>query len=331
MTPSFIHLRLHSEYSLVDGLVDLKALVGATAKQGMPAVAVTDQCNLFALVKFYKAALGKGVKPIAGVDLWLRNEEDTNAPFRLLLLVQDRVGYNNLTRLVSRGYREGQHLGRAMVERGWLEGNTDGLIALSGGRDGDVGRALLSGNADRAEALLADWRRLFPDRYLSGGDAHRPAGGGGVSPRLGGVGPGPRRAGGGHQRCALSGAGGFRGPRGAGLHPRGAHPGGPAPAAHLQRSAVSPLPRRDGELFADLPEALENSVEIARRCNIELTLGKNFLPDFPIPEGLTIDDFFRLESEKGMAERLQVLLSPDAPDYAERGRPMRSGCGSSWM
>jgi DNA polymerase-3 subunit alpha len=165
MNPSFVHLRIHSEYSLVDGLVRIKPLVAKAAELGMPAVALTDQSNLFALVRFYQAALAAGVKPIAGVDAWLRNPEDVNSPFRLVLLVQNNQGYKNLTRLVSRSYREGQHLGRPLLEREWLTGSVDGLIALSGGRQGDLGRVLLAGNLVEAERLLVGWLELFGDRF----------------------------------------------------------------------------------------------------------------------------------------------------------------------
>ncbi len=165
MNPSFVHLRVHSEYSLVDGLVRVKPLVARAAELGMPAVALTDQSNLFALVRFYQAALSAGIKPIAGVDAWLRNPEDINNPFRLVFLVQNNQGYKNLTRLVSRSYREGQHLGRPLLEREWLTESVDGLIALSGGRQGDLGRALLAGNHAEVERLLSGWLALFGNRF----------------------------------------------------------------------------------------------------------------------------------------------------------------------
>ena len=134
MSSEFVHLHVHSEYSLVDGLARVKPLVGRVAELGMPAVALTDQSNMFALVRFYKAAMAAGVKPICGVDAWLRNPEDVNKPDRLVLLVQNGDGYRNLTELVSRSYREGQHLGRAMMAREWFDADTaSGLIALSGG------------------------------------------------------------------------------------------------------------------------------------------------------------------------------------------------------
>ncbi|MEJ2528759.1 MAG: PHP domain-containing protein, partial [Gammaproteobacteria bacterium] len=146
MEPTFVHLRIHSEFSLVDGIVRIKPLIKAVRAARMPAVAITDQSNLFAMVKFYRAAVAGGVKPIIGADCWLRNEQDVNQPNRILLLVQTVEGYQNLTRLISRSYQEGQHLGRPMLEREWLNGNCAGLIALSGGYEGDVGRLLVSGN-----------------------------------------------------------------------------------------------------------------------------------------------------------------------------------------
>ncbi|RMG36303.1 MAG: PHP domain-containing protein, partial [Gammaproteobacteria bacterium] len=120
MTPSFVHLHVHSEFSMVDGTARIKELVKAVADKGMPAVALTDQSNMFALVRFYKAAMAAGIKPICGVDLLVRDPEDLNNPFRLVLLVQSNVGYRHLTELVSRSYREGQHLGRPMVDPEWL-------------------------------------------------------------------------------------------------------------------------------------------------------------------------------------------------------------------
>lgn len=157
MPAEFVHLHVHSEYSLVDGVTRIKPLVKRVAELDMPAVALTDQSNMFALVRFYKAAIAAGVKPICGVDVWMHNPDDANKPDRLILLVQNNRGYRNLTELVSRSYREGQHLGRAMMQRDWFTPtSTAGLIALSGGREGDVGRALVGGNRQLAEQRLDD-------------------------------------------------------------------------------------------------------------------------------------------------------------------------------
>jgi len=322
MTQAFVHLHLHTEYSMVDSVVRIGPLMEKVAASGMPAVALTDQSNLFALVKFYKAALAAGVKPIAGVDLWLRNEEQVNQPHRLILLAQDATGYANLRLLVSRGYQEGQHLGRPMLERDWLTPERcQGLIALSGGRQGDVGRALLAGNVSQAEALLDGWLSLFGDRYyLQLVRTGRPE----------------------EEAClhaSVDLAARRRVPVVATnevcfLEPDQFQAHEIRVCIHQGRTLDDPRRPRDyspqqylrspeemAELFADIPEALENSVEIARRCTLELELGKNYLPDFPVPEGLTTDDYFRRLAEEGLEKRLRKILDPQAPDFARRRAP----------
>ncbi len=321
MNPSFVHLRVHSEYSLVDGLVRIKPLVAAVAELGMPAVAVTDQSNLFSLVKFYKAATAAGIKPISGVDVWIRDPKDANNPFRMLLLVQTPEGYRNLTRLVSRSYRDGQHLGKAMIDREWLDGEScAGLIALSGGRSGDIGRALVTGNRPQAESCLEHWRSLFGDRFYL--ELHR----------TGRV----------HEEACLHASvelameqgvpvvatndvcfinsGDFEGHEVRVCIHEGRTLDDPRRPKNYSEQQYLRSPGDMAELFSDLPEALENSVEIARRCNIELTLGENFLPDFPIPEGMTIEEFFAAESRRGLEKRLEQILDPDAADLAEARR-----------
>ncbi|MEJ2675967.1 MAG: PHP domain-containing protein, partial [Acidihalobacter sp.] len=151
-------------------MLRISPLMQRLSELDMPAVALTDQSNLFAMVKFYRAAQRHGIKPIVGVDTWIRRPPAAGAleadpPGRLLLLCQDDDGYRNLTRLISRGYQEGQHGGVPMLDYAWLDGASDGLIALSGGRTGDIGRALLAGNEGNAGALLEQWLGLFPGRF----------------------------------------------------------------------------------------------------------------------------------------------------------------------
>jgi len=165
MSSPFVHLHLHSEYSIIDGIVRVKPLIEMAVQAGMPAVTITDQCNLFGMVKFYKAAIAAGIKPIIGVDLWLANEQDEKQPFRLLLLCQNKVGYLNLTQLISRAYLEGQEQGIPLIQKEWLRDASEGLIALSGGREGDVGMALLANNTALAKKRLAFWQTTFPTRF----------------------------------------------------------------------------------------------------------------------------------------------------------------------
>jgi len=163
--PSFIHLRVHTEFSLVDGLVRVKPLMTALAADNMPAVALTDQSNLFAMVKFTRAALGSGIKPIIGVDALVRFGDDQDAPFQMVLLAQNKTGYLNLSQLISKSYLEGQHRGMAIMQAEWIEQHAEGIIALSGGRQGDIGRALLAGQGDQAKQRLQHWSSCFKDRF----------------------------------------------------------------------------------------------------------------------------------------------------------------------
>ncbi|HEC19696.1 MAG TPA: DNA polymerase III subunit alpha, partial [Gammaproteobacteria bacterium] len=321
MNSGFIHLRLHTEYSLVDGVVRIKPLAAAVAEKGMPAVAVTDQSNLFAMVKFYRAAMAAGIKPIIGVDVWLANDDEPTQPHRLTLLCQTNDGYRNLTELVSRTYTEGQHRGLPILRAQWLEGHSEGLIALSGGREGDVGRALLAGDEARLQACLAHWQRLFPERYYL--ELQR-TGRAEEEDYL-------------HAAVALAQSADLpvvatNDVRFLSAEDFEAHEA--RVCIHDGRTLDDPRrprlyseqqylrsPEEMAELFADIPEALENTVEIARRCNVSLTLGKNFLPDFPIPDGLSEAEYFRQVSREGLEKRLDKLFDRGAPDFAEKRKP----------
>ena len=158
----FVHLHLHTEYSLVDSTVRVAPLMQRCAEDGMPAVALTDQNNLFGMVKFYRGAVAAGVKPIIGADLLIANEDDDSRPLHLILLCQDAVGYRNLSQLLTRAFLEGQVRGVALVHRDWLTRDScEGLIALSGGLHGDVGHALHNDHYDLAQSLLDGWQQVF--------------------------------------------------------------------------------------------------------------------------------------------------------------------------
>ncbi len=324
MEPRFVHLHLHTEYSLVDGVVGVKPLVKALRAGGMPAVALTDQCNLFALVRFYKAALGAGIKPIAGADLWVRNPADPNKPHRLVLLVQDKTGYGNLTRLISRAYVEGQHLGVPQVKPQWIAAAADGLIALSGGPGGDVAQALLAGNRAAAEGLLDHWLQVFGDRYYlelirTGREQEAELIEQSVDLALTkGV---PVVA---TNDVRFLSKDDFEAHEVRVCIHEGRTLDDPRRPRVYSEEQYLRTPAEMAELFADLPEALENSVEIAKRCNLELELGKNYLPEFPVPAGMTIDAFFQAESHEGLARRYARGLLQGVPDPAERRRAYAS-------
>ena len=283
----------------------------------MPAVALTDFNNFFAAVKFYKATQGSGVKPILGADLLVLDESGEGSPSQLVLLVKDQVGYANLTKLISKAYQEGQRQGVPHIKKSWLGEFSDGLIALSGGRNGEIGVALVSSRVDDAATALEEFMVLFGDRfYLELQRTGRPE----EEDYL---------------HAAVELAARYNCPVVATNDVRFISKG--EFEAHEARVCIHEGralddPRRErrfseqqylrsaeemGELFADIPEALANSVEIARRCSIELRLGEYFLPDYPIPEGMTLNEFFTLESKKGLQDRLEVLYDTSAADFPE--------------
>ncbi|MEW5944113.1 MAG: DNA polymerase III subunit alpha [Pseudomonadota bacterium] len=316
--PAFIHLRLHSEYSVVDGIVRIDDAVERAHADQMPALALTDLGNLFAMVKFYKAARGKGIKPIVGCDVWLENESNRDQPQRALFLCQNKAGYLNLCELLSRAYRSNQHRGRAEIAKSWLEGGAaDGLIVLSGAHLGDVGQALLQGNGELARALAADWARLFPNRFY-------------IEIQRAGHSQAET-----HVQRAVRLAAELRLPVVA-THPvqfldpddfkahearvciaEGYMLGDQRRPKHFTEQQYFRTQAEMAELFADLPEALANSVEIAKRCNLAIELGKNRLPLFPTPEGVTLDEYLCRQAEEGLAQRL-ALLYPDEAVRAEK-------------
>lgn len=318
MAVSFVHLRVHTEYSLVDGIVRIKPLMKALSAGNMPAVAVTDQNNLCALVKFYKTANGAGIKPIAGADLWMASRYPDGPLTRITLLVMDTQGYRNLTELISKGYEEGQADGMVVIERDWLKAASEGLIALSGAREGEIGLALLSSNPADADQLLEEWRHVFPDRfYLEVQRTNRAR----EEEYL-------------HAAVTLATKHDvpvvatndvrFLTPEEYEAHEtrvcigEGRILDDPKRPRLYSNQQYLKTPEEMAELFSDLPEALENSVEIAKRCNLEIQLGKYFLPNYPIPDGMTMDEFFRQESHVGLEERLSHILDPQASDYQAR-------------
>ena len=314
---SFVHLRLHTEYSLVDSTIRIKQLMPAVEAGGMPAVAMTDQNNLFGMVKFYRAARAAGIKPIFGVDVLLVDEDDDNLTYHMILLCQNDAGYKNVTKLISRAYMEGQKLGVPRVQRSWIKEYSDGVILLSGGRDGDVGYALLAGNTDLAQSRLNEWKSIFPERYYlelqrtgrTGEDAYLHA-----AVALAETNKIPVVA---TNDARFITKEGFEAHE-ARVCINGGYTLGDntRPKLYSEQQYLRSAEEMH-ELFSDIPEAIQNTIEIAKRCNVTLTLGKNYLPAFPIPEGLTEAEFFSQESVKGLELRFADIFEESVRNNAE--------------
>ncbi|MDO3382254.1 DNA polymerase III subunit alpha [Gilvimarinus algae] len=318
MTAQFVHLRLHTEYSLSDSVIRIKPLAARLVELGMPACAITDQTNFYGLIKFYKTMQGQGIKPIVGSDFLIAGADSESKPTLITLLAMNDRGYKNIIALISRAYQQGQQQGIAYIQRDWIGEAADGVIALSGGRLGDVGMALLAGRKSQAREELERWMREFPGRfYLELQRTGREY----EESYL-------------HEAVALA-----------------SECACPVVATndvrflqqddfevHEARVCIADGrtlddPRRErrysdqqylrsaeemAELFSDIPEALENSVELAKRCTVNIHLGEYFLPQYPIPEGMTENDFFEKVCFEGLYNRLEKILDANAEYYADK-------------
>ncbi|EJD6040141.1 DNA polymerase III subunit alpha [Morganella morganii] len=316
--PRFIHLNIHSDYSMIDGLAKTGPLVKKVASMNMPAMAITDFTNLCGLVKFYGSAHGAGVKPIVGADFLMESELLGDELASLTILARNNTGYQNLTLLISEAYQNGYGAQGPTIQRDWLVNHKDGLIILSGGRKGDVGKFLLRGNSVLVDQALEFWQTHFPDsfylelirtgrqdeesylhaavqlatekslpvvatndvRFISSEDfdAHE-------------------------IRVAIHDGYTLADPKRPKLY---------SPQQYLRSEDEM------CELFADIPEALQNSVEIAKRCNVTIRLGEYFLPQFPTGD-MSTEDYLVKRSKEGLEERLAFLF-PD-PEVRAQRRP----------
>ncbi len=326
---AFVHLRVHSEYSLVDSVLSVPALMNGATDRAMPALALTDESNLFALVKFYRGAVARGIKPIVGADVWIAAAPEDRAPSRLTLLCADRDGFRNLSRLLTRASAQGQQHGRALVLREWLEpAALEGLFALSGGQRGDLGRAL-GGDSERVRSSADFWLQRFPDRfYVELQRLGRP----GESEYLG--------------RAVEFAAGrnlpvvatndvcffrreDFEAHEARICIQHGRALADPTRPREYSEHQYLKSAEEMAELFEDIPEALENTVELARRCNFELQLDDIHLPDFELPEGTTAADHLGHQSRAGLEARLSRLELRDAdiePYAARLARELETIC-----
>ncbi|MCL9776040.1 DNA polymerase III subunit alpha [Vibrio methylphosphonaticus] len=321
--PKFIHLRVHSDFSMVDGLSKVPPLVKKVAEMNMPAMALTDFTNLCGLVKFYSNAHGCGIKPIIGADFTMQSDEFGDELTGITVLAINNTGYNNLTLLISKAYLRGHVQHQPVIDKAWLPELSEGLIVLSGGKNGEVGRALLKGNRALANQCLEFYETHFADRFylelLRTGRADEES-------YL-------------HFAIEIAEARGlpvvatnevvFVEPELFDAHEIrvAIHDGYTIddPKRPKRYSAQQYLRSEEEmcELFADIPEALQNSVEIAKRCNVTVRLDEYFLPAFPT-EGMLETDFLVKKSQEGLEERLEFLFPDEEervkrrPEYDER-------------
>ncbi len=308
----FAHLRLHTEFSISDGLVTIGPLINRLRDINMPAIAITDLANLFGLIKFYSGALQNGIKPVCGCDVLVENAEGVRTP--LVLLVQDSVGYLNLTKLISELYTRGDSIAEPVLPQHRLEELGTGLIALSGAQRGDIGRALLDGDEDLARQCLARWRELFPNRFYL--ELQRV----GKREEEAYIAAAVRLAL--DEQCPVVATNDVRFLQQDDFD------------AHEVRVCINERrtlddPRRPHNytdqqylktaeemtaLFIDIPEAISNAGEIVKRCNLQLTLGEPSLPNYPVPDGMTMEEYFADLSRKGLEKRLQALFAERAND-----------------
>jgi len=317
--PSFVHLHVHSEYSLVDGIIRIEDLIEISSQRNEKTIALTDQSNLFALVKFYSAAVEAGIKPIIGSDVWIQNEEDIHNPFRLILLCQNEIGYKNLIELVTTSYIQGQHLGKPLIRKESLSQFNQGLIAIAGMRESDIGQALINAQWEIAESLVDNWVALFCDRFYL------------ELTRTGRL----------DEEDTLEAILGLAEKKGCPVVATNdarfcdredfeAHEARVAiyegrilndpnrPKLYSENQYLKSSKEMEA-LFSDIPEALQNSCEIAKRCNLKIKLGKVFLPNYPVPEGFTIEEFLIKEAEKGFQKRFsQGVRNSEEDVYQER-------------
>ncbi|NTS77078.1 DNA polymerase III subunit alpha [Catenovulum sp. SM1970] len=314
--PKFVHLRVHSDFSMVDGVAKTKPLVAKAESLSMPAFAITDQMNLCGLVRFYGAAHGAGIKPIVGADLWVQSDDMENEIFRLVALCTNNEGYKNLTLLISKAYQRGSIQDKAVVDKAWLAEYAEGIILLSGAVNGDIGEALVKGNLALASERAQFYLEHFPNHFYlelirSGRKDEETYIHAAVDLA--------------HQlslpvvatnEVVFLEADDFE--------------------AHEIRVAINDgftladpnRPKRFSEQqyfcdeaemcrrFEDIPEALANTVEIAKRCNVTVRLGEYFLPKFPTG-GLSDEDYLVKVSKEGLEDRLEFLF-PDPEERAQK-------------
>ena len=325
MSSPFIHLRVHSDFSMMDGLNKVKPILGKVAALGMPAVAITDQMNMCGLVKFYSEAHNLGIKPIIGTDFWVTNEVFGDEPFRLTLIAMNNEGYKNITILISKAYLRGHLSHRAVIDQEWLAEHSEGVIVLSGAQHGDVGVGLMKNNAKILDSALEFYQTHFPDRFYlelirtgrQGEEDYLH-----LAVELAEQRDLPVVAT--NEVCFIDREGFDAHEIRVCIHDGYTLDDNRRPKRYSDQQYLRTAEEM-AELFSDIPEAIENTVEIAKRCNVTVRLNEYFLPQFPTG-GMTTEDFLVKVSEEGLEERLEFLFPDEEvrkakrPEYDDRLR-----------
>lgn len=320
MNANFIHLRIHTEYSLIDGIVQIQPLIDQAAQFNMPALAISDQNNLFASVKFYQAALKAGIKPIIAADLMIYNDKQPKNPFRITCYCQNQQGYQNLLNLLSRGYREDPAHGYAEIKRAWLKESSAGLLVVINVEEGDIANALLTQDQKALAEYLSFWTEHFPDRfYLELQRTGKPQEEKYIQAAV-------KFAAAENLPIVATNNVRFLGREDFEAHETRVciHEGYILADPKRPKKYTEQQYFRSTEemcaLFQDIPEALINTVEIAKRCNVQLTLGKNFLPEFPVPDNFTTDSYLIELAKRGLEERLQLTYDTTSTTFTVHRR-----------
>ena len=317
MSSPFIHLRVHSDFSMMDGLNKVKPILGKVAALGMPAVAITDQMNMCGLVKFYSEAHNLGIKPIIGTDFWVTNEVFGDEPFRLTLIAMNNEGYKNITILISKAYLRGHLSHRAVIDQEWLAEHSEGVIVLSGAQHGDVGVGLMKNNAKILDSALEFYQTHFPDRFYlelirtgrQGEEDYLH-----LAVELAELRGLPVVAT--NEVCFIDREGFDAHEIRVCIHDGYTLDDNRRPKRYSDQQYLRTAEEMV-ELFSDIPEAIENTVEIAKRCNVTVRLNEYFLPQFPTG-GMTTEDFLVKVSEEGLEERLEFLFPDEEVRKAKR-------------
>lgn len=314
---AFVHFGIHSEFSITDSIVRIKQLVKHASGDNQVALALTDLSNLYATVKFYRACLSEGIKPIIGAEILMDNDSTS-----VMLLVSDQTGYKNLTQIVSYGFTDGQVLGKPIVPRDYVLTNSEGLIVLFTEKS-DVGQAMLSSHPKKAQTLMENWRASFGDRlYLAVKRTGRNNEDRFIEQaiHLSNALNVPIIA---HNDVRFLVADDFEAHEARVCIANSQVLGDPnrprdySPEQYLKTQAQM------AQLFADIPAVIDNTLDLAKRCNVVLTLGINVLPEFPVPDGETTESFFRKTSQQGLERRLTKLYPPQkrGDDWADIRKP----------